>query len=438
MQTERILLPTDQDVSEGYLIPMSPNLAAVSIGEVCMLGREAGCDIVISDPFVSSRHARIERRGSTFTLRDLQSRNGLYLNGTRVVESVLTVGDKLKLGDTVFVFAESPANEGELGSKNILWAEQLRRLPAFASTDFPVLITGPSGAGKEILSRAVHRLSRRSTKDFVGLNCSALSEHLIESELFGHTKGAFTGAVADRRGAFETARGGTLFLDEIGDLPISLQPKLLRAIEANEIRPVGSDRAVQTDVRIVAATHKNLVQAVRDGRFREDLYYRLNVCHIRPPALRDRLEDFDDLLYAFAKQFRVRFSFSAIQALKEHPWNGNIRELKNVIARASAYYPGAHIQAEDLPGILEPNAHLPEIHYVADGSMVELPRSPSVLKNMERDMIIRRLIANRGNQRQTAKDLGMAKSTLHDRIRHYSIDIQKILASTATALEQTI
>jgi DNA-binding NtrC family response regulator len=436
MQTERILIAS-ANVAEAFLIPLSRSGVTVAVGDRCTIGRDPACEVVLADPFVSHRHVRIERRGGSFMLRDLQSRNGTFLNGTKIVESALTIGDKLKIGESVFIFSESPA-EGELTSKNVAWNEQLRRLPAFASTDFPVLITGPSGSGKEILSRALHQLSPRAKGEFVGLNCSALSESLIESELFGHLKGSFTGATGDRKGAFEAARGGTLFLDEIGDLPLSLQPKLLRAIEASEIRPVGSDKAISTDVRIVAATHKNIVQAIREGRFREDLYYRLNVCHIRPPALRERLEDFDELLYAFAKQFRVRFSFNAIAALKQHPWNGNIRELKNVIARASAYYPGANIQPDDLQAILEPPGTTPEVHFTNDPFK---SASSSIIKELEREIIVRRLVANQGNQRRTAKDLGMAKSTLHDRIKNYSIDVKQILdpeALSSTASGQSI
>jgi DNA-binding NtrC family response regulator len=163
-----------------------------------------------------------------------------------------------------------------------------------------------------------------------------------------------------------------------------------------------------------------MIQATRDGRFREDLFYRLNVCHLRPPSLRERLEDFEDLLYGFARQYRVRFSFNAIATLKQHPWSGNIRELKNMVARASAYYPGALIQPDDLTAILEPVTG-------TDAYGLEPMRSQgSIIKELEREIIVRRLVANQGNQRRTAKDLGMAKSTLHDRIRHYSIDVKQI------------
>ncbi|HVK60064.1 MAG TPA: sigma 54-interacting transcriptional regulator [Bdellovibrionales bacterium] len=424
METQRIS-ENELLMTEAYLIPVSrPGGATFELGEFFTIGREPSNHLVLTDSFVSTRHARIERRAGHFILRDLQSRNGTFLNGSRITEAILTANDRVCFGETVYVFSESLADEAQLSSKNEEWNEQLRRLPAFAATDFPIMISGASGTGKEVLARAIHRHSTRGRGPFVSINCSALSESLIESELFGHVRGSFTGATHDRKGAFETARGGTLFLDEIGDLPISLQPKLLRAIENSEIRPVGSDRAIETDVRILAATHKNLINAIRLGKFREDLFYRLNVCQIRPPSLNERMEDFDDLLYTFAKQHRVRFSFNAIEALKQQPWNGNVRELKNVVARASAYYPGRHIQPEDLERILEPlHGAGPEVQFVHEKGA--LSPQGSIIKEIEREMIIRRLTANRGNQRRTALDLGMPKSTLHDRIKAYSIDIKK-------------
>lgn len=423
METQRIDLETPI-AHDAYLIPLSrPGGSPLRIGDFFAIGRDPSAQLRLDDAYASSRHARIERRGGTFVLRDMQSRNGTFLNGSRITEATLTVNDRLRFGETVFVFSEAETSSIQLQSKSEEWNEQLRRLPAFAATEFPVFIAGPSGSGKEIVAKALHEGSPRVRGPFVSINCSALSENLIESELFGHVKGSFTGASHDRKGAFEAARGGTLFLDEIGDLPLSLQPKLLRALENEEIRPVGSDRSIDTDVRIIAATHKNILAAIRTGTFREDLYYRLNVCQLRPPSLAERLEDFDDLLYSFAKQFRVRFSHNAIQTLKEHAWPGNIRELKNVVARASAYYPGKNIQPEDLGVILEP-ALGPEVHFVADGGMSSSPRA-SIIKEIEREMIIRRLAANRGNQRRTAADLGMPKSTLHDRIKAYSIDLKE-------------
>jgi DNA-binding NtrC family response regulator len=429
MQTQIVTLNSESFPTHGYLICVNrKDTPIIELGDFVTIGREPTNTVVLTDPFVSARHARIERRKDRFHARDLQSRNGIAINSARVLEAFLQLNDRVQIGETEFVFAASRIETRALSSKNATWNAQLERLPAFAKTPFPILITGPSGSGKEILARKVHELSARKSSAFVSINCSALSESLIESELFGHVRGSFTGASHDRKGAFEAARKGTLFLDEIGDLPLALQPKLLRALENGEIRPLGSDKTIETDVRVVAATHKNLVHAVHEGRFREDLYYRLNVCQITPPALGERLEDFEDLIYSFAKQYRVRFSFSAIAVLKQHSWPGNIRELKNLVARASAYFPGHHIQADDLKAIMK-NLSLPaaEVHYLAESA---LSARGSVIREIEREMIVRRLIANNGNQRRTAIDLGLPKSTLHDRIRSYSIDIGELMAST--------
>ena len=415
----------------AFLIPLQGVAGGgpIQLQEFTTIGRDPGCALALRDDFVSARHARVERKAAgTWTVRDLGSRNGVYLNGARVIEAVLTANDKIRLGETVFVFSDSAAAPAApLTSRSPAWNETLRRLPAFAVTEFPVLLGGPSGSGKDVLARWIHSASPRAAGPFVSINCGALSESLIESELFGHLRGSFTGAVNDRKGAFEAARGGVLFLDEIGDFPLALQPKLLRAIENSEIRPVGGDRAIETDVRVIAATHKNLADEARAGRFREDLYYRLCVCSVRAPALKDRMEDFDDLLYRFAKELRVRFSFGAIEALKKHAWPGNVRELRNAVARASAYYPGKHILPADVEQIVDRAALAPEMHYLAASDRSD-GTGGQVIKEFEREMILRRLVANRGNQRRTAMELGLPKSTLHDRIRTYGINLDAIEA----------
>lgn len=398
-----------------FLKTLDENPRTLFLEEFTTLGKDTQCQLHFDNPQLSDRHARIEKKDSHYLLRDLRSGAGTFVNDARVVEAVLQEGDIIRLGDLEFMFMLKPAAEAEfpLKSRNDVWHQELQSLAHVAKTDFPILILGPSGTGKDVIAHAVHDQSARSQGPFVSVNCSALSETLIESELFGHIKGSFTGAVSDRKGAFEAARGGTLFLDEIGDLTYNLQAKLLRALENNEIRPVGADRNIKTDVRIIAATHQNLAEKIRERAFRSDLYFRLNVVAITPPALAFRMEDFEDLLYQFARTYRVRFSYGAIARMKKHTWPGNIRELKNLVTRASALYPQERITEDHIEKLL-------------DRTLLENENLPTnqipVIKEIERQMIIKRLSFNRGNQRRTAQDLGMPKSTLHDRLKYYNID----------------
>lgn len=411
---------------KGYLYFAKNPHQSIELGELYLIGSDALSHYQLSPTeSVAPRHARIEKKEESFLLRDLRTTQGTLLNGNRIQEASLQEGDMIEIGDEVIYFSFEADNESintELTSRNPEWQAHLKMLPNIAKSEHPVLLLGASGTGKEILAEALHNNSRRKHGAFVSVNCNALTETLIESELFGHVKGAFTGAIADRKGAFESARGGTLFLDEIGDLPYNLQAKLLRALENSEIRPVGSDRNVQTNVRIIAATHQNLLQKIQEGQFRLDLYYRLNVISMQPPTLSQRTEDFEDLLYCFSKKMKVAFSHTAIQRLKKHSWPGNIRELKNVVARASALFPKQRIQDEFIPLLLDrvilAQGHVPVA--ISNQNAGTLP----VIKEIEKQMIIKRLIANRGNQRRTASDLGMPKSTLHDRLHTYNIDIR--------------
>lgn len=370
----------------------------------------------------NERHARIELKDGLYQLKDLRSASGTFVNEVRISEAILQDGDIVRLGTQEMVFndgTQSPEEEAfPLKSKNEVWNQELQSLGHVAKTELPVLILGSSGTGKDVIAQALHQKSGRHRGPFVSVNCSALTETLVESELFGHVKGSFTGAINDRKGAFEAARGGTLFLDEIGDLTYSLQAKLLRALENNEIRPVGSDRNITTDVRVIAATHQNMHDKIRQGAFRSDLYFRLNVVAVTPPNLQLRMEDFDELLYTFAKQMRVRFSFAAIQVLKKHSWPGNIRELKNLVARASALYPKQSIEEQHAERLIDRTLLGP-----ADsaGRADTLP----MIKEIEKQMIIQKLSFYKGNQRRAAQELGMPKSTLHDRLKYYNIDIRE-------------
>lgn len=396
-----------------------------NLGEFAYIGGDSSCQIQLEGEKIAERHARLEIKGPHLLIKDMRTDSGTLVNGAQIIEAILKDGDLITIGAIDFVVHDLELEKPvfPLNSRFDFWNEQLQSLSSVARTKHPVLLLGPSGCGKDIIAQALHRTSAQSKAQFLSVNCSALTETLVESELFGHTKGSFTGAIADRKGAFESARSGTLFLDEIGDLPYGLQAKLLRALENNEIRPVGSDRTIKTDVRVIAATHQNLYEKIREGSFRSDLFYRLNVITVEVPSLKERIEDFEDIIYQFARQMKVRFSHNALQLLKKHEWHGNIRELKNVVARASALYPKQFIEERHIDILLnkkEKLAHAPTGIAFAGASDLQ---QMSVIKEIEKQMILKRLAANLGNQKRTAVDLGMPKSTLHDRIKTYNISV---------------
>ena len=279
-----------------------------------------------------------------------------------------------------------------------------------ADSDAPMLVTGESGVGKEVVARLIHAWSGRCDEPLVTANCAGLPESLIESELFGHTKGAFTGADRARQGVFRTSDGGTLMLDEIGELPLSVQPKLLRALEAGQITPVGSDVPVDVDTRLIAATNRNLDRAVADGTFREDLYYRINVVELVVPPLRERHEDILPLARRFGSQLAgtpVRFSQRAMQSLLAHAWPGNVRELRNAVQRACLLCRGDVILPEHLPKAIAAIADR------AESAAGKTGRLPAV----ERATILATLAECNENRTQAAKKLGISRRALIYKIR---------------------
>jgi two-component system response regulator HydG len=294
-------------------------------------------------------------------------------------------------------------------------------LPRVAQTDSTVLITGESGTGKELIARAVHASSRRAQGPFISVSSAAFPEHLLEDELFGHVKGAFTGALAARKGLLEDANSGTFFFDEIGEAPPAIQAKLLRVLEERSLRRLGDNRPVPVDIRFVAATNRDLQDAIRENTFREDLFYRLNVIRIHLPPLRDRKEDVPILTKHFLDVHCKRagrtidgLSTDALEALAAYNFPGNIRELSNVIEQAVALATGSLIELQDLPEKL--------FHLNLDAkSSVSSPTPPKGLAAMERDLVMERLRAHKGNLGLVAKDLGISRTTLWRRMKEYKI-----------------
>ena len=302
---------------------------------------------------------------------------------------------------------------------------QLREQVAMAApTNGRVLIYGENGTGKELVARTVHALSRRRAGPFVEVNCAAIPEELIESELFGHVRGAFTGAVADRRGKFETADGGTIFLDEIGDMSVKTQAKVLRVLQEQTMEPVGGTTRIKVDVRVLAATNKDLQAEIRAGRFREDLYFRLNVIPIFVPPLRERQEDIarlaDHFMAEFAREYgrRVKtFEPGAVAELRRYPWPGNVRELRNVIERTMIMVPGDVIARTDV-SFLDPTgvAH-PAPAETADAHLT----LHEARDRFEREFILRTLAEQQGNMSRTAEVLGVERSNLYRKMKAFSI-----------------
>ncbi|WP_224242330.1 sigma-54-dependent transcriptional regulator [Hyalangium gracile] len=292
-------------------------------------------------------------------------------------------------------------------------------LERVAGTDISVLVTGESGTGKELVARALHRRSRRKDGPLVAINCSALPENLLESELFGHVKGAFTDARADKQGLFVQAHGGTLFLDEVGELPLGLQPKLLRALQERKVRPVGASAELSIDVRVVSATNVDLEEAVRQRRFREDLFFRLNVLHIPLPPLRERTGDVLLLAQRFLEQAAVlankkqlSLSDEAAERLVAYPWPGNVRELQNCIERAVAFSSGGSISVRDLPEKVKTYRSAPATLGPEGGTFLPL-------HEMERRYIFTVLEAMGGNKSGAAAVLGVDRRTLYRKLAEY-------------------
>ena len=323
--------------------------------EIARIGTADGNDLVLADRTVSRFHCEVSVRGNTIVIRDCGSTNGTLIDGVRVREAEIPPGTLVRIGGSAFrvELGEEPAfvevsarpSFGELVGSSVEMRRVYAILERLALTDATVLVQGETGTGKDVLARSLHAASRRADRPFVAVDCGAIPEHLVESELFGHVRGAFTGATADRRGVFEEADGGTLFLDEIGEMPLALQPKLLRAIESRSIRRVGGTGARTVDVRIVAATNRSLASSINDGSFREDLYYRLAVVEVRMPPLRARRDDIPVLAGHFFRMFGGvggvggvggdgALPAEFVAGLVGRGWPGNVRELRNYIERS--------------------------------------------------------------------------------------------------------
>lgn len=388
------------------------------------LGTHPENSIVLPSSVVSQFHCRIQFERGSLILCDLGSTNGTFLDGVRIQRAELHPGALLQIGPFEFewdvkrervVLADISGAEtvGSLQSRDKKMKRVFRLIESVAGMEAPVCITGESGTGKELVARAIHDLSHRCEKPFVALNAAALPKELIESELFGHEKGAFTGAIHQKPGAFEQAHGGTLFIDEVGDLDLSAQAKLLRVLETGDFRRVGGLHNLKARVRVVSATHKNLSAEVQAGRFREDLFYRLFVIPVELPPLRDRLSDLELLVPHFLKDEKKSFTITeaALDVLKRHSYPGNIRELKAILQRARLEW--------EMTSVGDRILDVKHFKFVAemDGHRAIL----SDEDHQEARRLLEVLEAHKFNQSRAATALGLPLSTLHDKVHKYGL-----------------
>jgi DNA-binding NtrC family response regulator len=377
------------------------------------IGAGSSNDVVLEDAHASRFHCELRKTEAGWLLRDLGSLNGTRVGEVQVKEGLLSPGAVITVGQTRIRFQSDDGNPddvvasashefGEVYGRSLRMREVFAVLERIAATDLTVLIGGETGSGKDVIARSIHQKSQRGKGPFVVFDCAAVAPNLIESELFGHVRGAFTGANENRDGAFVRADGGTLFLDEIGELSLDLQPKLLRALEQRTVRPVGGSKEVPVDVRIIAATHRNLEDAVKEGRLRQDLFFRLSVVSVRVPALRHRKEDLpllvERLLLLTGKQIGV--SPETMRILEQYDWPGNVRELRNVIESAAAVCDDEQIHPKHLL-FFKPRRRDPTVD-----------RLPLAGKTLEQCG---------GNKTRAARALGIAPSTLYEKVKKYSL-----------------
>jgi two-component system response regulator HydG len=377
----------------------------------------------LHDRFVSTDHFRIQFRDGHWVLTDRHSKNGTFVDGVHVIEAVLGERATIRAGETLLAFeTEGVATSSDEPLPGLITRdpsmqpviELVRRV---APSAVSVAIHGETGAGKEVIARAIHLLSPRHASAFVAINCGAISRDTVESELFGHEKGAFTGADRARAGAFEEADGGTLFLDEIGDLPASIQVKLLRTLERGEIRRLGASRTQTVNVRIISATHHDLLAAVEEGTFREDLYYRLFVAPVELPPLRQRVADIMPLAEYFAAQLtpgetHITFAPAARVRLESHGWHGNARELRNVVQLALLNRQGSVVTAEDL--VFRPS---PRQARVLDA----MRTTGRTLDEIEKEAYRMALQRHDGDRKAAMEELGVARSTFFRKMEEFGL-----------------
>ena len=408
--------------------------AAIVLGaRPIVVGAHGSCDLVLTDPQVSRRHAELSIVPEGVRVKDLGSTNGTWWQGSKVGEVVVSAGSTIKFGETPVKISAGdapslPPSErdhfGAMAGKSVAMRELFAVLEMASPTDATVLIEGESGTGKELAARAIHDTSERAKGPFVVVDCSAIAENLIDSHLFGHVRGAFTGADRDRKGAFVEASGGTLFLDELGELPLAVQAKLLRVLEAQTVQPVGADKPVRVDTRVVAATHRALAQMVEAKQFRFDLFYRLAVVHVALPPLRERLEDLPHLVetfYARKGSPPGPIEGDNLERLRRHAWPGNVRELRNVLERAWALSPSSTFRDLRLRVDGGGPGAAPQLTEVVDTSLPFKDAKDRWNDQFERRYVAMVFDANKNNVTRAAEHAGLSRRHFRELLYKHGI-----------------
>lgn len=407
--------------------------ASVVLRSKVVIGSDESCDLTLEDSTVSRRHAVMSLTDQRVRIRDVGSRNGVFIGDTRVHDGVLSEGAVIRLGKSALalrprwarreVSASRAHRFGELYGSSVAMREVFAVLERAARSDVPVLIEGETGCGKDLAARSLHMASARGRRPFVVFDCASVPASLAESELFGHVRGAFTGAHQDRQGAFERAHRGTLFLDELGELPLNLQPKLLRVLESGELTRVGDGQPKAVDVRVIAATNRNLHAEVQRGAFRADLFYRLDVVRVHVPPLRHRPEDIqglatDLLMGKLPPGDEVQGDNLAL--LMAQPWPGNVRELRNVLMRAIALSP-AGARFDDLSlGVGAAPGPAASFGMSYPGVAIPLPYKEAkklLLDGFERSYLEALMRRHDGNHTQAARSAGISRKHLHELVK---------------------
>jgi len=400
----------------------------VLAGPEARLGSSPECELTLSDPTVSREHLRVRVDKDSVRVTDLGSRNGTTVDGLRVFDAIARPDSLLGLGNTtmrlrllsdlVELPLSSSTQFGGLLGSSVAMRQLFSILERVSPTDTTVLIEGETGTGKELIAEAIHDASPRASGPFIVFDCSAVSSQLMESELFGHIRGAFTGAISDRIGSFEAAHGGTLFLDEVGELPLELQPKLLRALEGLEIRRVGTHETRKVDVRIVSATHRSLANEVERGTFREDLYYRLAVVRVAAPPLRERSEDIPILANHFVRQLggdANTLPQETLRAFQSMVWQGNVRELRNAVARALSIGPPRDLGGQSLSIPTSPSSISVDLDKPLKNAKEE------ICDQFEKAYLVELLNAAEGNITRAADIAGVNRKYIHRALHRHGL-----------------